>query len=240
MSKPRQLHLDITLESSKELSNFILCDSTRFLLLTIEDFLLNDSDVNFLFLWGRKGVGKSYLLRAVNKEYLKKKKNTAFISFSNPLVNSPQILKGLEKYDIIFIEDLHLMPQKKDWEIAVFNLFNLCLNERTRLFFTSLKTAKNLNISLPDLSSRLVAINSLEVPEITEEEKSTAIREASDRRGMNLDGKVLQYILNHTSRSLSDLLKLISDLDSFSLEKQRKLSIPLIKELLANDNTQGK
>jgi len=132
------------------------------------------------------------------------------------------------------------MPQKKDWEIAVFNLFNLCLNERTRLFFTSLKTAKNLNISLPDLSSRLIAINSLEVPEITEEEKSTAIREASDRRGMNLDSKVLQYILNHTSRSLSDLLKLISDLDSFSLEKQRKLSIPLIKELLANDNTQGK
>jgi len=67
MSKPRQLHLDITLESSTELSEYILCDSTRLLLVTIEDFLLNDSDVNFLFLWGRKGVGKSYLLRAVNK-----------------------------------------------------------------------------------------------------------------------------------------------------------------------------
>ena len=62
--------------------------------------------------------------------------------------------------------------------------------------------------------------------------------QAADRKGIRLGKKELTYILNHTSRSLSDLLKLLSDLDRFSLEKQRKLSIPLIKEMISTkDNS---
>ena len=47
---------------------------------------------------------------------------------------------------------------------------------------------------------------------------------------------MISYILNHTSRGLSDLLQLISDLDNFSLEKKRKITIPLIKEMISFNN----
>ena len=74
--------------------------------------------------------------------------------------------------------------------------------------------------------------------EIKEEEKASALKEEASRRGIDLGNKEVRYILTHTSRSLSDLLRLLSDLDSFSLEKQRKLTIVLIKELLATrDNS---
>ena len=62
--------------------------------------------------------------------------------------------------------------------------------------------------------------------------------QAAEIKGIRLGKKELTYILNHTSMSLSDLLKLLSDLDRFSLEKQRKLSIPLIKEMISTkDNS---
>jgi len=74
----------------------------------------------------------------------------------------------------------------------------------------------------------------VEIPEITEEEKRSALIQSAKRRGLTLEEKTISYILTHTSRSLSDLLRLLADLDSFSLEKQRKLTIPLVKELIAN------
>ena len=55
-----------------------------------------------------------------------------------------------------------------------------------------------------------------------------------DRRGISLDKKTTQYIINHTSRSLSDLLKLIDDLDGYALKKQKKVTAALVRELLVS------
>ena len=58
---------------------------------------------------------------------------------------------------------------------------------------------------------------------------------------MILEEKAIKYILAHTSRSLSNLLNLIAELDAYSLEKKRKLTISLIRELLTSKyNSQDK
>ena len=151
------------------------------------------------------------------------------------------MFKGLEKLNAVFLENVHLLPQSHEWEEAFFNLVEGCMKENCKLFLTADRVAKLLKIKLPDLKSRLLAFTALEVPEIKEEEKASALKEEASRRGIDLGNKEVRYILTHTSRSLSDLLRLLSDLDSFSLEKQRKLTIVLIKELLAtrdnNPNT---
>ena len=67
-----------------------------------------------------------------------------------------------------------------------------------------------------------------------EKEKISALEQSAKRKGLIFEEKVLTYILNHTSRSLTDLLKLMFELDTFSLEKKRKISISLVKELLSD------
>ena len=52
------------------------------------------------------------------------------------------------------------------------------------------------------------------------------------RKGIHLDKKTIDYIVSHTSRSLSDLLKLINELDIYSLKKKRKVTPSLVRELL--------
>ena len=241
MSTPKQLNLNVKLDESISLSNFIKCKSTELLLKRLKDFSEDASISDFLYLWGNRGVGKNYLIQAVNQEYLRKGKTSAFLTFSNHQKLSPNMLEGLENLDVIFVEDIDLIVKSYEWEIAFFNLINNCLVNNTKTLISSRMVAKNLDIDLKDLKSRLTAFPAVEVPEISEQEKVSALKEASSRRGLVLEGNVLSYILNHTSRSLSGLLNLLSELDTYSLQKQRKLSINLVKGLLeTRDNSPDK
>ena len=95
---------------------------------------------------------------------------------------------------------------------------------------TEIKNATNL---VPNIIP-MKATAGKNLPELTDEEKIRALKKSANRKGLVFDEKVQSYILNHTSRSLSDLLKLLVDLDTFSLERKRKISISLIKDLLSN------
>ena len=85
---------------------------------------------------------------------------------------------------------------------------------------------------MKDLKSRLSYFTAIEIPEITDEEKIEALHQSSERKGISIDNKTIEYIVSHTSRSLSDLLKLINDLDIYSLKKKRRVTQSLVRELL--------
>lgn len=235
MNQPKQLHLDVRIDKSITLDNFISCSSTKLVLEASNDFVSNNNfTLKTLYLWGKDGVGKNYLLHAMNKKCKENKLRSIFLSFSSTALKDMSIFEGLEGLDVIFIESLEKYPKDEEWEIALFNLINNCLTTGSRVLFSSNQVAKDLNIELPDLKSRLLAIPAFELPELTEKEKISALKESAQRKGLIFEERVLTYILNHTSRNLSDLLKLMFDLDTFSLEKKRKISISLVRDLLVN------
>jgi len=63
-------------------------------------------------------------------------------------------------------------------------------------------------------------------------EKKQALLQSSKRKGLLLDDKTIKYIISYTSRSLSDLLRLLNELDSFSLKKKKKISPSLVREMV--------
>ena len=234
MSNPKQLNLDVKLDEAVNLKNFILCPSTEIVLKASKDFISGSDTTSTFFLWGKKGTGKNYLLHSINREFLEKRLHSAFISFNQSVLGSPSILEGLEELDVIFIESMEKFPSLKEWELGLFNLINACLLKKCKIFVSSKVTAKDLDINLADLKSRLLAFTAFELPEITEDEKLVAMKEAASRKGWELEENVLTYILTHTSRNLSDLMSLLNDLDTLSLEKKRKVSIALVRELISN------
>ena len=131
-----------------------------------------------------------------------------------------------------FIEKIDQLPQETDWEIALFSLINEALSSKTKIYLSSNLVSKDLKIELKDLKSRLSYFTAIEIPEITDEEKKEALSQSSKRKGIHLDKKTIDYIVSHTSRSLSDLLKLINELDIYSLKKKRKVTPSLVRELL--------
>jgi len=234
MNHPKQLNLDVKLDEVIKLENFIICPSTEIILRASKEFISGSNTTRTFFLWGREGTEKNYLLHSINREFLEKKLHSAFISFSQGPLENPSVFDGLEKLDVIFIESMEQFPSITEWELALFNLINACLLSESRILISSKVTAKELEIKLPDLKSRLLAFPAFELPEITEEEKFMAMKEAADRKGLMFEDNVLSYILTHTSRKLSDLLSLLNELDNYSLEKKRKVSISLVKDLISN------
>jgi DnaA family protein len=230
---PKQLLLDIKLDESVSLENFIKCDSTNTVLSILGNVVESSSISNSFLLWGREGVGKNYLMQALNRDFLNQNMKTAFVVLSDHRIDEPEILNGLDQMDAVFIEDLDKLRDSEEWESALFNLINQSLINETKLFFSSQCVAQDLAVRLKDLRSRLLAFTAVEIPEITENEKIEALKQSAERKGIELEERTVKYILTYTSRNLSDLLKLLSELDDFSLEKKKKLSPSLVRELLS-------
>ena len=230
---PEQLHLNVQLDDSISLHKFISCDSTKDFLNILNNAIQDNSISNFYLLWGNKGRGKSYVMQGLHRKYIEDSKQTFHFSFRDKKATSPEILMNLDSLEAVFIEDLELMEISEDWERAIFNLINGCYVSGTKIFLSSNLVSKDLPIRLKDLSSRLSSFTAIEVPEITEEEKIQALVQSSERKGLLLDDKTISYIISYTSRSLSDLLRLLNELDSFSLQKKKKISPSLVREMLS-------
>ena len=233
MSKsPDQLSLNIKLDDTVSLDRFIECDSNRDCLNFLKSTLREDSISNLFYIWGREGVGKSYIMQALNREFINQGKRTFHLSLTDSKVSSHKILQNLEALDVILIENIDNLPKSEEWETQIFSLINSALTSKIKIYLSSRIVSKDLEIDLKDLHSRLAYFTAIEVPEITTEEKLDAISQSSARKGIDLDTKTKEFIINNTSRSLSDLLQLLSDLDDFSLEKKKKVNPYLIRQLL--------
>ena len=230
---PEQLHLKVQLDDSISLDKFINCDSTKDFLNILRNTTEDSSVSNFYLIWGDTGRGKSYVMQGLHRMYLEDGKQTFHFSFSDNNVASTEILSNLNSLEALFIEDLELMEISEDWEKAMFNLINECRISGTKIYLSSNIVPKDLPISLQDLASRLSSFTAIEIPEITEEEKIQALMQSAKRKGFLLDDKTIKYIINFTSRSLSDLLRLLNELDSFSLKKKKKISPSLVREMVS-------
>ena len=230
---PEQLHLKVQLDDSISLDKFINCDSTKDFLNILRKTTEDSSISNFYLIWGDEGRGKSYVMQGLHRKYLEDGKQTFHFSFRDKRVASAEIFSNLDSLEAIFIEDLELMEISEDWEKAMFNLINECRISGTKIYLSSNTVPKDLPISLKDLASRLSSFTAIEMPEITEEEKIQALLQSAKRKGFLLDDKTIKYIINYTSRSLSDLLRLLNELDSFSLKKKKKISPSLVREMVS-------
>ena len=230
---PKQLHLNVQLDDAISLDKFIDCSSTEDFLKILKNSTSDQSISNFYIIWGDTGRGKSYVMQGLRRKYTEDNKTTFHFSFKDKRVNSHEILMNLASLEALFIEDFELMEDSEDWEKAMFNLINECYMSGTRIYLSSTTVTKDLRIRLTDLASRLSSFTAIEIPEITEEEKIEALIQSSKRKGFVLDKKTVQYIVSYTSRNLSDLLKLLNELDSFSLQKKRKISPALVREMVS-------
>ena len=229
---PDQLSLNIKLDDSVSLDKFIKCKSNSNSLEFLKNTVLETSVSNLFYIWGREGVGKSYIMQALNREFINLNKKTLHLSLDDSRITSHEIFQNLGTLDVLLIEKIDRLPQDKDWELQVFALINDALSGNTKIYLSSNLVSKDLNIELTDLRSRMSYFTAIEIPEITDEEKIEALYQSSKRKGISLDNKTIEYIISHTSRSLSDLLKLINDLDLYSLKKKRKVTPSLVRELL--------
>ena len=87
---------------------------------------------------------------------------------------------------------------------------------------------------LADLVSRLQSGPVFHVPVLADEQKIEALKLRARQRGLELDKEPAQYLLNRFPRDLNALFEVLDRLDQESLVKQRRITIPFIREVFAD------
>ncbi len=86
-----------------------------------------------------------------------------------------------------------------------------------------------------DLRSRLGWGLVYQVRPLGDDERAVYLRSEAERRGMRLADDVVRYLLARVRRDLRSLGAILDLIDRTSLEKQRPVTVPLVREALKDD-----
>ncbi|GAP76354.1 DnaA regulatory inactivator Hda [Pseudoalteromonas sp. THAF3] len=186
----------------------------------------------YTYLCGLGDSGKSHLLYATCIHAQEQGLSSMLLSLSEVQQFGAQVLEGLDTLDVVCIDDLHLVAGDEAWEKALFNFFNR-FNEPGKLLLISADLLPDmLNITLPDLESRLKWGTTLQIRSMSDDDKAQALTNRAKMRGLELSDDCARFLLTRLSRDMRALLDVLDTLDHASMAAQRKLTIPFIKATL--------
>ncbi|KII28757.1 MULTISPECIES: DnaA regulatory inactivator Hda [Pseudomonas] len=187
---------------------------------------------SLIYLWGKHGVGRTHLLQAACLRFEQMGEPAVYLPLAELMDRGVEILDNLEQYELVCLDDLQVIAGKADWEEAMFHLFNRLRDSGRRLLIAAATSPRELPVKLADLKSRLTLALIFQMRPLSDEDKLRALQLRASRRGLHLTDEVGHFILTRGTRSMSALFDLLEQLDQASLQAQRKLTIPFLKETL--------
>ena len=187
---------------------------------------------SLIYLWGGVGVGRSHLLQAACLQLEQINRQAVYLPLAELVEHGPVLLDGLEHCDLLCLDGLGAVAGRADWEEALFHLFNRLRDSGHRLLLSANAAPRELPLGLADLQSRLSQALVFQMRELTEEDKLHALQLRASRRGLQLSDEVAAFMLNRGTRSMNALFELLEQLDQASLQAQRRLTIPFLKQTL--------
>ncbi|SDS76365.1 DnaA regulatory inactivator Hda [Pseudomonas oryzae] len=231
--KPIQLPLGVRLRDDATFANYYP-GANAAALGYVERMCETDADwaENLIYLWGAPGVGRSHLLQAACLRMEQFGGRAVYLPLDAVAMYGPQLLDNLEQCDLVCIDEVDLVAGHPTWEEALFHLFNRLRDAGRRLLLSASAPPREVPIKLPDLKSRLTLALVFQLHGLSDEDKLRALQLRASRRGLHLTDEVGRFILTRGSRSMNSLFDLLEQLDHASLQAQRKLTIPFLKETL--------
>ncbi len=177
---------------------------------------------NFLNISGEKYSGKTHLVNI----FLKKFKG---LIIKSSLLDD-ESLKKIKPYQNIVLEDLDLNVDEK----LIYTLFNIVDQDNKFLVVTSTTSVAEINFQLEDLRSRTknCLLAKIENPD-DELIFALILKNLSDRQ-INLDKKLIDFIIKRVDRSYGKIFEFIYKIDMISLKKKKPIDFKIINEALSN------
>lgn len=191
-----------------------------------------------VYLAGPAGVGKTHLLQAACQQAADAGRTAAYLPLRHLPGLSPVVFEGLERLDLVCLDDVDAVAARADWERGLFDLFNRLRECGGTLLVTAGKRPDKSGIQLADLVSRLCWGVTYVLKPLDEETLFAAVTYRARARGLELPEDTARFLLRRFPRDLPSLCELLDRLDQASLVARRRLTIPFVKAALAGEPTQ--
>lgn len=226
-----QLALAIQLNHQATLDDFCWGDN-QLLQQQLQQSLENNGE-RFLYLWGVAGSGKSHLLQGCCQFLGVQNKAVIYLPLALLKEWGPESIEGIEDQALIAIDDIDAVAGEKAWEEALFHLYNRVRDGgKTVLLIAAKKAPLASAFHLADLRSRLSSGLIIQLTELNDALKITALMQHADKRGFELPHTVAHFLLNRSARNMHALYQILDRLDEASLAAQRKITVPFVKSVL--------
>ena len=176
------------------------------------------------YVWGGSSSGKTHLLKAAREAL---RDQGAVVGWLDASVLEPPEFS--ETWAAVLMDDVHLYSAVQ--QQAAFNWFvNAQTLQRWVMAAGALPPADL--VLRDDLRTRLGWGHVFELHVLSESERRAVLRQSADARGIFLGDEVMDFMLTRFSRDLGSLMELLEQMDAYSLQTKRPLTIPLIKSML--------
>lgn len=170
-----------------------------------------------LYIFGEKYVGKTHLALSIYNAYITQQKNAISLSLID-LIDDDDVdaLNNLEMFDLIILDDIQAINNNYVWQEAMFHLINRIREQHKQLVFLADTPARELDIALLDLVTRLSLAPMIKLPSSTlESDRATLLRAILRRKSWRLPDSIFEYLVKegpHTAGEIIEVLDSISPL----------------------------
>ncbi len=175
-----------------------------------------------LAIFGPPGCGKSHLAHV-------------FALRAAALVVIPEEIKKssvsglIEQNSSLVIENGECVSDPK----ALLHLFNAMKEKHGHLFLTSREPPSRWPVLLPDLKSRLAAVQAVRIDAPDDAMIEAVLVKLFADRQLSVTPDVISYMVRRMDRSFAAARRIVDLADTESLAGQRPISVPLIKTVLS-------
>ena len=189
----------------------------------MHQFAGRSSREHFAYLWGEASAGKTHLLHA-----LAATPGSRYIRADHPddFVYAPEV-------SLYLLDDCGALSAEA--QIDAFALFNQIREHGAYMVCTGPVPPAVLQVR-EDLRTRMGWGLVYQIHGLSDDQKIEALTHAAEARGLTLSASVLPYLLSHFKRDMRSLSTMLDALDQYSLETQRPVTLPLLRDLLLQEN----
>ena len=218
-----QLPLDLALAPAPTLDNFAPGPNAQVVAL-LRQWLDGALDVRSLYLWGPEGAGKSHLLQAAVGAARAGGKSARYVA------SGMGFARGLaDGMDLLAVDQAQSLSAPG--QAALFTLLNEAGERGLRLLVAADNAPAGLALR-PDAATRLSQGLVLQLRLLSDEDKRDALQQHARERGFELAVEAAEYLLRHGRRDLATLMRVLDATDRYSLQVQRPVTVPLLREVL--------
>jgi len=186
------------------------------------------------FVAGPAESGKSHLLQATCRHAAELGRTNSYVPLATLGDAVAAFLEDLDAAGVVCIDNVNAVAGDSAAERALFNLCNRVREHHGCLIAAAPVPAAHLEITLPDLKSRLGWGPSFQLRPLDDCGKLEVLQRRAGARGFELPPEAAHYLMLRTPRGLSSLLGLLDRIDRASLAAQRRVTIPFLRDLLVS------
>ena len=195
--------------------------------MALEHLLAMDAASPPVYLWGASGSGKTHLLQSLAQRFQQQGGVVAWFGAADASPWTADEAAALIVFDNCDAFDA-------DQQQSAFALFVDAITRTTPVAAAGRLPPVDLPLR-DDLRTRLGWGHVLAIQPLSEAESRAALRREADRRGLFLSDDVIDHLLTRFTRDMKHLMALLDRLDRFALVNKRAITVPLLKQMLAEE-----